>query len=387
MYFKFGLIVMLVTLLALSAGAVEFISDDGTILSRTEVLEDDLYLFGNYTAIYGNIDGDLAAFCYDIKAEGNISGNADIFAYQADIGGRVENSVRAFGYNLIIASAVERNVIAVAKEIEIEKGAHIGRDLVCVGDQVSIDGTVLGNLTVYAEVVSISGQIDGNVKIEANEINIIEQARIGGKLKYTSKNEIYIDEDVVIEGETDWVIPEEKISTENDFSAIGKIFKFLFFIMALITGLVLIGIFNRHTRESTLMLEQRFGYSLAIGLLSMIIFTGGALILAVLIVGIPLSILLVCLGTALFYLGKIYVSIYLGRIIFRLFKAKMAMGWELLIGLIILSLLFQVPGLGVVIYVFSFILGTGAAVVGYQSMCRKSQAAVAATTSASASAS
>jgi len=375
MNIRVGLIFLLVTLLMVSTDAAEFISDDGTILSRSEVLEDDLYLYGDFTEIYGNIDGDLAAFCYDIKTDGEISGNADVFAYRADIGGRVEKSIRVFGYDVLISSAVERNIIAIGKEIEIETSAHIGRDLICTGEQVFVDGTVLGNLTIYAEVVSISGQIDGDLKIEADEINIISPAKIGGELQYSSKNEIYIDKDVVIEGEIDWILPEDETKIEADLSAIGNVFRFLFFLMALVTGLALIGFFNRHTRESTQMLEQRFGYSLAIGFLSLFIFSGGAAILAVLIIGIPLSIILVGLGTALFYLGKIYVSIFLGRIIFRLFKIKTAMGWELLIGLIIISLLFQIPGFGVVIYIFSFILGTGAAIVGYQSLCRKSKTA------------
>jgi len=97
------------------------------------------------------------------------------------------------------------------------------------------------------------------------------------------------------------------------------------------------------------------------------------LILLVLIVGIPLSILLVSVGMVLFYIGKIYVSIVLGRLIIGLLakNKKVALGWELLVGLIILSLFFQIPVLGTIVYLLAFILGTGAAISGYYSLNRK----------------
>ena len=364
---------LILTFISLPLMAAEFISGDGTILSANDIIEDDLYLFGNNTDLYGKLDGDLAAFCYDIKTEGDIGGNCDIFAYRLDLGGRVEKSIRVFGYQIEIPGSVGRNLIAIGNEIDIEKNAHIGRDVILMGEHVYLDGTILGNATIYAGVVSISGKIGGDVTIKADEINLLAPAVIDGMLEYTSEKEIYIDDDVVIHGEIDWIYPDETAKTEDDSSVFANVFKVIFFLMAFVTGLFFIGVLNKHTRESTRMIEQRFGYTLAIGLLSLMIFTGGALILLVLIVGIPLSLLLVCLGTALFYLGKIYVSIYLGRMIFKLFKIKKAMGWELLIGLIILSLLFQIPVLGVIIYLFAFILGSGAAIAGYQSLCKKEQ--------------
>jgi len=46
---------------------------------------------------------------------------------------------------------------------------------------------------------------------------------------------------------------------------------------------------------------------------------------------------------------------------------------ELFLGLIVLTILFQIPYLGWLIYIGAFILGTGAAVSGYIAITKKRQ--------------
>lgn len=353
--------------------ASQFISRDGTIISRNEVIEDDLYVFGNLVEMYGGVDGDLSVFCYDIEAEGEIAGNANIFAYRMDLGGNIEKSVRLFGYDINVLGEIGRNMMAFGRKIEIDRGAVIGRDLICAGEIICIDGTVRGDLKAEGESIIISGMIEGDVEIEAKELSIISPAIIKGRLTYTSKDEALIDEDVVIDGKTEWKLPEVEEEDKGGLSWFSVFLRVALFVMALVTGLALIILFKKHTNESSVQIEGRFWYTFAIGFLTLAILAGSAFLLLILIIGVPLSIFLTCLGIFLLYVGKIYVSIVLGRLIFRRFAGggKFALGWELLVGLIVLSLLFQIPVIGSIIYVLSFILGTGAAVSGYLSLNKK----------------
>lgn len=355
--------------------ATKFMAKDGMIVSRSDIVEDDLYLFGNYAEVYGKVDGDIAAFCYDIKIEGDIVGNVDVFAYNVDLAGDIGKTCHLFGYKVDVSGHIGRNFFAFGRTIDIDNDAIIERDIFCTGEKIFVDGTVKGRAKIAGDIVTISGTVEGDLEIEGKEISIIAPAVIKGDFLYTSGEEAYIDNDVLIEGETDWTLPK-KGDAEKDkdegISAFHIGFKFLLFIMAFITGLALIILFKNHTHESSVQIQQRFWYTLAIGFLALIIFTGGALILLVLIVGIPLSILLVSVGMVLFYVGKLYVSIVLGRLIFGLLakEKKVALGWELLVGLIVLSLLFQIPVLGTIVYLLAFILGTGGAISGYYSLSR-----------------
>jgi hypothetical protein len=226
---------------------------------------------------------------------------------------------------------------------------------------------------VSGSVVLISGIIDGKVEIEAEEVYIGYPAQIAGDLIYTSRLEAEIEEDVLVGGEIIHELPEDKEELESLFPAIMPILRFLLFVMALITGYAMILLFNRHTREAAEQMETRFWPTFAAGLLTMILIVMGAIIMTALVVGIPLAIIMTSLGILLFYIGKIYVSIVIGRLVFKIFSStkKFALGWEFLVGLIILTLVFRIPVVGTLVYILSFIIGAGAAVMGYLSLNKK----------------
>lgn len=367
---------ILTILLALgftSLSASVFMSDKSTIFTRLDSLDDDLYIFGNYGEAYGIIGGDLTAFCYDHEASGIIAGNANIFAYKVLLGGQVNQTARLFGYDVYTDASIGRNLLIFGNEIEIDQQAEIQKDLNCAGDIIYIKGTVHGAVDVSGRIVHITGNIDGDVEIDAEEIYISSPARIGGDLYYTSKAEADIEDDVVIKGRVDWEEPEEKIKTDHFLSSLGIVFHVIFFLMALLTGYFLILIFNRHTHESVNQISSNFWKTMAVGLLSIIIFIGGPIVFCLLIIGIPLAMMLIFLGLVLFYIGKIYASIAIGHLVFKMFTnvRKIALGWEFLVGLIILSIVFRIPGLGTVVYILAFILGSGAAIMGYLSLCKK----------------
>ncbi len=359
--------------------ASEFMSKDGMIVPRADSVFDDIYLFGNQSEIYGFVDGDIFAFCYDIETDGNITGSVNLFGYNVLLNGNVGNSSRLFGYQVDFGAHTGRDVLAFAQKIDIGRDAVIEHDLTCGGEKVTFDGIIRGDADINADIVTISGTIDGDLKVSGGEISIISPAVIKGDFTCTSREEPYVDEGVVIEGETKWT-PPKKAETEEKkseaLSAFGAIFRFLLFLMAFVTGLALILLFRNHTNESAVQLQKRFWHTLAIGFLAWIIFIGGSLILLVLIIGIPLSILLATVGMVLFYIGKIYVSIFIGRLLVDLITRgkKIAIGWELLIGLIILSVVFRIPGFGTLVYIVTFVLGTGAAIAGYLSLTQSKKA-------------
>ncbi len=362
-------LILLMTPLITSAS--QFLSKEGVVVPRSDSVFDDIYLFSNQSEIYGYVDGDISAFSYDIETNGHITGNVNIFAYKSILEGRVGNSSRLFGYQIDYDANTGRNVLAFGQRIDFGRKSVIGQDLTCGGERINFDGVVHGNADINADVISVSGTIDGDLKASGGEISLISPAIIKGDFICTSTDEPYIDDDVVIEGQTEWKPPKKTTTKESEgLSVAGAIFRFLLFIMALITGLAMIILFRKHTDESAVQIQKRFWHTLATGFIAWIIFIGGSLILLVLIIGIPLSILLVTLGMVLFYVGKVYVSIFIGRLLIGLIHKgkRIALGWEFLLGLAILTLVFRIPGLGTLVYIVTFVLGTGAAITGYLSM-------------------
>ena len=357
--------------------ASEFLSGDDISISRDEVIKDDLYIMGNYSEVRGTIEGDLSAFCYDFSSNGTIEGNTNLFAYNIDYIGKIGRSARLFGYKIRLNGPVNGNVLAFAKDFKLGAKSYIGRDLTYSVDNMRIDGIVVGNIDGTSSKTVISGRIDGDICIETDQLIITSPTTIKGELCYTSPNEAIIDQGVIIEDEIIW--NEKTTQTGGDITLaddVSFVLNFILFLAALLTGFVFILLFRNHIDRSVEQLKINFWHSFAIGCLSFLGLTFGAIIPAVLVIGIPVSIMMFILGMILFYIGKIYVGIALARYLFSLInkKARLPIGIELIIGLILLTVLFGLPIIGWVIYIATFLLGTGAAINGCIAISRNSKA-------------
>ncbi|MFH2035633.1 MAG: polymer-forming cytoskeletal protein [Candidatus Zixiibacteriota bacterium] len=373
---KLFLILIAVLLISPAINASVFITDDGTIVSRGEIIDDDLYIFGNYYTTYGTITGDLTGFCYRFTNEGQIDGNANLGANFIELDGTIGQSARLFGQYVDIYGTIQKNVIIFGQEITLDNDAQIGRNLDAFGEVIALSGTINGDVNITAGSVEISGKIVGNVSIRAEEISLTESAVIEGNFDYTSPQVAFIDDNAKIVGHTDW--------DESDYRTVAERFKYFLsqiatflrvitFFMTLIMGYFLIIFFRNITAEAANQIRTKFAYSLAIGFLSFLIFTFGSVIFIIIIIGIPIGLFLIGLGFLLFYIGKVFVAIAVGRFIIGMFSAdsKPSMGWEFFIGLILLSALFQLPYLGIVIYFATVLVGMGGAIMGHQALNRK----------------
>ena len=368
----------MIGLFASGLHASEFLAKKAITIAKSDTINDDTYIFASYGKINGTVNGDLAAFCYDVNSVGDIQGNANMFGYRVDLHGRVERSARLFGNYVNSNGDIGSNMLILGNEISVGDKAIIGRDLNCYGAKITVDGTIRRNLKISGDRIVISGTIEGNVDLEGQSILIVPPANIKGNLTYTSKKEATIEDGAVIQGEKTWSLPEAIKKSEKEkggISIFSIILRIMLFMMAMITGLVILALFKDHTVESSKQIIDNFWITLARGCLAFIIFTVGVIALFVVILGIPLGILLISLGMILFYIGKIYVAISLGRYIFGLFNRQKihAAGMELFLGLIVLTILFQIPYLGWLVYIGAFVLGTGAAVSGYVTMTKKRQ--------------
>lgn len=350
-----------------------FWSGQDIAVNRDEFIEDDIYIFQTDAEIMGRVNGDVSALAQDFFHSGEINGNLNVCAIRADVEGTVAKSLRALCNDIQISGRINGNVLAAGNKISIRRNAVIGQDITCAGGRITISGECGGDVEIAAEYVVIAGSIEGNLKVKGGDIQITDKARIAGNFEYESYNEAIVDESAHIGGKTQWTIPEEKseISLPSDFPFL---FRLAMFLLVLVTGYVIILLFKRHTRAASEQVLKAPGMAFAVGILTYAVVLIGGIIFFALLIGIPVALMLFCFGIALFYIGKIYVAIGLGRLIFVLFgRDKGPIGVEFLIGLIVLSVLFSVSILGWIIYVLTFIIGGGAAVLGYLNLNKQAR--------------
>jgi len=235
-----------------------------------------------------------------------------------------------------------------------------------------------------------------NVDLGGDVIRIVPPAVINGDLTYTSKKEIKFDTtDVSILGEIVWKQSEEESEEkkEEPSNPIGTIASHLSSLLAaFLFGIIIIRLFRRYTEESLKQLQKRFSVSLAAGFVGVLIFGACIVVLGVSIIAaiagkimissnlaalggllliistllVPITSFSAVSGGIIYYTGSILVALLIGLPLLRLVKpdSNPVGSGTLLTGLVILSLLFAIPYLGVVLYIVATLAGAGAIILG-----------------------
>lgn len=145
-----------------------------------------------------------------------VDGRDDIFAAAATaiLGGATTGSLHAMGFDLSLGTETGGNVYAMGATVELEAGVggdaslmgftvRTGNDAVVegnlrlAGNSVIVNGPVRGAMTAMGRSVVINSEITGDVRIAAGSISFGENARIDGRLSYSTEEPIAVPERVV----------------------------------------------------------------------------------------------------------------------------------------------------------------------------------------------
>jgi len=307
----------------------------------------DVYVWGNMVTISGQVDGDVIAAGSYIRITGDVGGNVRAAGSTVEIGGKV-------GKNAMIAAGV----------LDIKKDAEINWDLLVAGGIVNVEGPVLGYLTAAAGNLQINSLVGQGVaaRIDKDGQFILQQnAKIQGDVRYKAEKEIVTEQGAIIEGE----IIKEKIAPiavkeDTAGSYIGmQLFKFA---ALLLVGLILLAIAGKCCQSIAAKMTEKFGLSLGIGFLVLILTPLAFIILFATIVGIPLALILIAAYAILLYLSKVFASLMIGNLVMKkIFKKKKVDKYlGFLVGLVILSIIGLIPILGSLVWFVLGLIGFGA---------------------------
>jgi len=386
---------------------------DTVVIGAGEVIEDDLYVGAGKFTLDGTVKGDLVAFGSTIEINGTVEGDLTAAGQAVVIKGTVKDDARIAGQALTLGEGarVGDDVVAAGFSIEGKKGSSVGGDLIYAGYQALLAGNVAQDLNVAAGGLQLSGNIGGDVKAEVGEaegggppptfftmmmpgapampsvpmgLTVDKEARIGGKLDYTSAREWNIPAGVVA-GVVTHHKPEIEAEEEVVVSPLSQFLGHLQRLVALLlVGLLVVWVVPGWTRRVADALQARPLPSLGWGVvtiaavfLAFLVILVAMILLAVVLGLVKLSNLVgtvivlgllaifalaVLFGLTIAYLTKIIVSFLGGRLILGLLKRDWAEGriWPLVVGVVLFVILTAIPILGGLINLVVVLLGLGA---------------------------
>ena len=332
----------------------------------------DTFVFGGSVRIDQPVAGDLIAAGGNVDVDAPVAGDAMLAGGNLRITAKVEQSVHAGGGRLILDAPIGRNVRVGGGQVDIGPMAAIGGNVTVGGGQVTLRGPVKGNVTVGGGRVLIDAAVEGDVESYAGRVTLGPNARLGGKLRYRSGDELVRDPAATVAGAVERLpLPGRSASSpaqrERDWGQrmhrAGPSWLWTAGLMAI--AAILVAALPVTTMRVAEGLRTRFGWSLLWGFIALVCIPVVALILLISIIGIPLALLAVLLYFALLLVGYVGSAIGLGQWVLGRFKADAAQrtGWRIgaaLAAVLLLALLGSVPFIGGFVALVAMLAGIGA---------------------------
>ncbi len=363
-------------LIPISVNAFTVKTSDSIYVSKDEVLEGSLYAGGMSVTIDGTVNGDVICGAQTININGTVNGDVICGAQTININGTVNGDVRVAGDSIILNGPISRNVQAFGASIIQGADSIIEGEVFLAGAIGEIRGKINGDLHGAADIVNISGEIGKDVRLrlgkqvrgdkqvftdkDRSSLIISDEAKIGGHVYYVAGEKGKISDKAVIGGEIGHSFPEKK--DKKDFAIFGAMGGLFSVFSALVIGLVVISIWREQIKKITDKMLDKVGASIGWGVIIMFLTPIVAILLLITLIGIPLSIIIICLWLIALYASKILVGILIGRnLIKKLFpkRKRDSLIWAMIIGIIIVWIISAIPVIGWLICLIAVWWGLG----------------------------
>jgi cytoskeletal protein CcmA (bactofilin family) len=357
-YLLSAVMILLVLLLLVpsSVWAASVTTGDALTIGAGEVVEDDVYLFGDVVTISGLVKGDAVIFCREAIIDGTIEGSLLVFAETIRIDGEIVGTARGGANSIFFSGTTSRDLMMAANTLSIS--GKVGQDLFGAGNSITVTGSIGRDVLASMNRLVIDAPVGGNINAYTSDLVLGPRAIVNGAITYTSSNEASIDGNAVISGQVKRLDPPADQVVSSPGRSVWSFVRPILSLLAL--ALLMILVFPGLTKGTAGMIGQKTGQSAGYGALVVFGAPLAALVLLITIIGIPIGLLSMLLYLALLYTARVFAGYYLASIFFNRINKEIHPVWIMLSGVLILALLIQIPYLGWFINLAAVIFASGA---------------------------
>jgi len=351
-------------------GAVAFTyaqEETRKIVSSEEIIDGDYIAAGETVEISGVVKGDVYVLGGQVLVSGVVEGDLLVLGGTVSISGRVDQNVRVAGWQVILSGEVGRNVTVGAMNVEVTKRADLQGSMVAGAANIILNSPIQKSTRIAGRNLTVTNVLAGDLEAAVENIRLAPGAEIKGDFTYWSNRTASIGENVVIEGEITKKAAQgpgayvEKV-TKPITELVGPLLWIASFLSSLVIGAFLVKLFPDFARKTVLTLRTRRWRSLTSGVTTLLIIPIIFGILIITIVGIPLGFVLLMLSSFILYVARIFVMLWIGMLISEKLNKNISDLGAFAIGLVVYSILVQLPIVGWFISFLAVLFGLGALV-------------------------
>jgi cytoskeletal protein CcmA (bactofilin family) len=359
----------LLLLTPLTVAAAELRQGETVVVTPTEVVDDDLYAFGQTITIHGTVTGDVIAAGQTVTISGPVEGDVLVAASQVTITGPVAGTIRTAGQVVELTATVGGDVLVAGAAVTTTPRAEIGRDLLLGASNATIGGGVGRSIRAGAETLTIAAPVGGDVLAQVGTLRLASGTDVQGSLTYTSAQEAIVDPGALVQGMTTRLEQSPAQPRPSPAAQVGEaVIGWLRSLVGLgAFGLLVVLLFPGFSARTTATLSAQPWPSVGLGFAALVGAPAAALLLFIvglLIGGWWLGLLLLATLLALVPLGYAVVGLYIGQwLMQRIGRPHVSAAWSVLTGLVVLGVVSVAPILGGVVLFVSLLFGLGAAIL------------------------
>jgi cytoskeletal protein CcmA (bactofilin family) len=352
---------LLIVLLAVSLPgfALERRHSEFVTVAANETVDDTLLATGNIVRVEGVVNGDLLAFGESVEVRGTVKGDLVSFAKRTVVSGTVEGNIYNFSNSLDLDGQLGHSIYGGMQSLRVNDRGRVGHGILVGAGDVTIEGEVNRDATLYAGNADVSGRIGRELSMAGDSLTLTNTARIGGNLSVRVRDlkKVHIADGATITGTRDIQI---RVRQSHFARPKFYFYRAVWLAAAMLVGWLILILFPGFFQASTHAVGSGWrSLGLGFGVLAGV--PVAIVLSAITVVGLPVSLILLAFYLVAIYLSMIWVGAYLGRMILKpTTETKGDWLLALLVGLLILTVIRYIPYLGGFVHFVVICLGLGA---------------------------
>lgn len=281
------------------------------------------------------------------------------------IDGSVGRSMYAAAGRLLINGSVGQSARIAGGHVDLGQRAEIRGNVTVGGGQVMLHGAVRGTVSAAGGSVYVDGPVGGDVVSTAGAVELGPNARITGRLRYASREEVKRDAAAQVAGGIERLLPDGRTAAKGTDVRVAGGSGWAWSIGLVAIAAVLAGALPRLAARIAETVRGRWPMSLLIGFIALVCIPVAALILLFTLVGVPLALVSIALYLALLLFGYTATGVAIGGIGLQRLQPAHAeqTRWRVAaaaLGMAALTLLARIPVVGTAVVFAAMLLGIGA---------------------------
>ena len=339
-----------------TAAASEMRKGESVGVSKDEVIQGDIFLFGERVKVEGRVKGDVFLFAHDANVSGHVEGDVFGFAQQLQVPGQIDGNIRAFTNTLTLRGTVGRNILTFDQRVDVDSAAKVGGSITVFVENLTLDGNLGRDLLIFAKHLSISGKVGGGIRMKGRDLTINAGAEVDGPIRYDGDNPAEVSSSAKLAQPVEYHKLEHKPRYMEGHYYVWQVIWMAAFVLFGLVLFQLMPAFSRQAVENT----ERYGAAFGLGVLVFFGVPIAAIIACVTVVGIFIGVSTLFAWYAALYYAQIIVGGLVGQWILGRTRELWPLIGRMVVGVIIVRLATTIPAIGGWVKLAVIVWGLGA---------------------------